>query len=382
MLIPDIAKRFLFVMVFAAPILVLATKPNLDGRTLYSVEVGDSKLWDVSGNQIQTFDLDDLTLRLDYTLSVDVLGKISGRGTAEIKNKASQTWPEGEEISLQPDLLITGSLKKSGSVVRLTLKFKLSGAGFHQLQKADCVGTLNATAEWSANADDVELCLGEISGSFSTKTRGTSRSFKRQFKEEQFIFKLDEDMDGTWEVRLNKIETDAKNKIKGDGFVKLSDDREFKFSVTGNYSTNTDLATFTLTGSKAMTNAGVKLTIVGTCSGDFVAIQKLGGQILGQTIAKPKLSGNFAPANLSGRKLYMEPGPDVYAFAASGNRCVIQSVRPIEAEFEYVYTTTNKATLVVKDLSRTFTNSFTLHYNSPESGVVKKGSEINSFYQR
>ena len=231
----------------------------------YTVEFdGNVSLWDISGTYSE--DLGGLTV--DYTLSVDPAGKITGYGAANYAGSYG--------LGIDTTFHVTGTVSTAGSVTRVTLNMTLKGAG--QFQGS----TINFSSSIRENLEiDTEgfAMVGTTSGNVSLSVRGMG-NFGEKIPPTEVSLDLPYDMDGTWDLTLNA--TGSGPKITGTGQIILSNGSVHGFTIAGTYAARTDLAKIALKGMFA--NKSLAANLVANFSQAGMNVRSLKGKALGQTI--------------------------------------------------------------------------------------------------
>jgi len=231
----------------------------------YTVEFdGNVPLWDISG----TYSEDIGGLTVDYTLSVDPSGKITGHGSANYAGTYG--------IGIDTTFNFTGTVSTAGSVTRVTLNMTMKGSG--QFQGS----TINFSASIKENMEidaDASTMVGTTSGNVALSVRGLG-NFGEKIPATDVSLDLPYDMDGTWDLTLNA--TGSGSKITGTGQITLSNGSVYGFTLTGTYATRTDLSKVAMKGTLA--NKTMSANIVANFSKAGMNVKSLKGKALGQTI--------------------------------------------------------------------------------------------------
>ncbi|MBI4523404.1 MAG: hypothetical protein HY695_06275 [Deltaproteobacteria bacterium] len=214
-------------------------------------------VWDVSGSYHE----EDPGISMDFTISQDNKGKITGLGSAS-----------GSEdgISVNLNFTIVGSIKSVGAVTRTTLNMKFVGTATDGFQ----VLTANGNLALIFNIDTTNaLLVGTMKGKVCVKRLGCESIH------ESALFDLPPGEDGTWDLVLDVQSTDGK-KLTGAASAVLSNGRTVPLALSGQYISKTDLAKLSLKGS------GGTLTLQANAASGQIFIQKLKAKILGQTVTQ------------------------------------------------------------------------------------------------
>jgi len=230
----------------------------------YTVQFdGNVSIWDVSGSY--TEDIGGLTI--DYTLSVDPAGKITGYGSANVSEYG---------VGMDLNFNFSGTIKSSGSVTRITLSMTAKGSGSYDVYKFTFSASLKETMEI-----DTEACTmtGTVSGSVSVSVQGIGKQ-SQKIPTTDMTLDLPVDMDGSWDLTVNTTTTGTK--VTGTGHITLSNGTTYGFTATGTYATKTDLAKLTLKGGP--TDKAMSANVTANFSSAGMNVKTLKGKALGQNI--------------------------------------------------------------------------------------------------
>ena len=230
----------------------------------YTVEFdGNVSIWDVSGSYSE--DIGGLTI--DYTLSVDPSGKITGYGSANVSDYG---------VGANLDFNFSGTVKSSGSVTRVTLNMTAKGSGTYDVHTLSFRASMKETME----VDTVACAMtGTVSGNVSVSVQGMGKQ-SQKIPTTDLTLDLPVDMDGSWDLTVNT--TTNGTKVTGTGQLTLSNGTTYGFSVTGSYATKTDLAKLTLKGGTA--NKAMSANVTANFSSAGMNVKMLKGKALGQNI--------------------------------------------------------------------------------------------------
>jgi hypothetical protein len=230
----------------------------------YTMEFdGNVTLWDVSGSY--TEDIGGISI--DYTLSVDPAGKITGYGSAD--------YGGGYGINIDMTFKFSGTVKTVGAITRVSLSMTMKGSGTVQGY------TFGFTASIQENMEidtDAYTMVGTTSGKITLSVRG--RKASQAIPKTEITLELPYDMDGSWDLSLNV--TPNKTKLAGTGRITLSNGTVYDFNVSGTYTLKTDLSNIAMKGAPA--NKAMTANIVANCGNLQMNVKTLKGKALGQTI--------------------------------------------------------------------------------------------------
>ena len=181
---------------------------------------GDLAVWDVTGSYDEY--VGDFHMVLDVAMDED--GKIEGAGYADANIYGYQ---------IHMDFTISGSVKTSGAITKVTLKMRYTGT----LDGYNFKGTATVKAEIDANS---QTLTGSIK--ITVKAGGYRESIR-----EACDFDLDATMTGAWTLETDTNDVDGKNFV-GTGTVTLSNGDTYQFTVSGKYNIKKDLSKITVRG--------------------------------------------------------------------------------------------------------------------------------------
>lgn len=232
----------------------------------YTMEFdGNVTLWDVSGSYSE----DIGGISVDYTLSVDPAGKITGYGSANYYG--------GYGIDIDMNFNFTGTVKTIGAITRVSMTMTMKGKGAVQGYTFSFSASIKEALEIDADAQNM---VGTTSGKISVSVKGVGGASQVIPKTEVTI-DLPYDMDGSWDLGVNV--TANKTKLTGTGRITLSNGSVYDFSVNGTYTPKTDVSKLTLKGMPA--NKAMNASIVANCGNSQMNVKTLKVKALGQTIA-------------------------------------------------------------------------------------------------
>jgi hypothetical protein len=196
----------------------------------YTMEFADTtSLWDVSG----TYSQDIGGLAVDYTLSVDPGGKITGYGSAN--------YSLGYYGSIYIDFDFAGTCKSSGGVTRVSMSWKMSGTG------SISGYAFNFSASIKSNFEiDQAACtmVGTMSGKITASVSGYSQSVP--IPTTTIVLYLPADMIGSWDLNMDL--STVGNKTTGTGKVTLSNGSVYDMTASGSYKASTNRTKLTFKG--------------------------------------------------------------------------------------------------------------------------------------
>jgi hypothetical protein len=230
----------------------------------YSMEFdGSVSLWDISGTYSETID----GMAMDYTLSVDASGKVTGHGSASMDSGAG-------DIDMEFDL--SGMVKSSGSITRVELSMNIKGSGTIEGYEF----TLKMSMKEKMEIDtETFTMIGTVSGKMSISVKGMGSESMR-IDPTDIEMELPFDMDGSWTMNVDV--TPNGTKIAGTGQIILSNGTTYGFSISGSYKAKTDLSKIQLKGTG--TNKSISLKAEAKCEGPSMDLENLKGKALGQKL--------------------------------------------------------------------------------------------------
>jgi hypothetical protein len=223
---------------------------NFDGQPYMGV-------WDVSGTYSgELFDLD-----VDYTVTLDTGGKITGTGDV-----TGTLYIEKYDVDVDVEMTcnITGSVSQKNGVCLVKLNIKGRGTASFE------GGTYNASASETITAE-IDPESKEISG--TVKAKASSKGYSESGTDSFLVPLPDADMNGTSTLTINYS---GDKKLSGDGTLLISNGDSYDFIAKGSYNAKKDESSLTLKGGKNT------LTIkIDGASGE---IKSLTGKVLGQQL--------------------------------------------------------------------------------------------------
>jgi len=231
----------------------------------YTVEFdGNVTLWDLSG----TYSEDIGGLAVDYTLSVDPTGKITGYGSANYDGSYG--------IGVDTTFNLTGTVSTAGSVTRVTLNMTMKGSGQFNGSAINFSASLRENMEIDTEAASM---VGTASGNVSLSVKGLG-TFGEKIPATDVSLDLPYDMDGTWDLTLNPVTSGSK--VTGTSQIILSNGSVFGFTISGTYAARTDLSKIAMKGEPS--NKAMSANVVANFSKAGMNVKSLKGKTLGQTI--------------------------------------------------------------------------------------------------
>ena len=257
-------QKIIFAMVAVLAALWSVARADIASGS-YTVEFdGNVSLWDISGTYSE--DIDGLTV--DYTLSVDPSGKITGYGSANYAGNYG--------IGIDTTFNLSGTVTTAGSVTRVTLNMTMKGSGQFQGSTINFGASLKESMEIDADASTL---VGTTSGNVSLSVSGLG-SFGEKIPATDVTLDLPSDMDGTWDLTLNATTGGAK--VTGTGQIVLSNGSVYGFTLTGTYAFRTGLSKVTMKGLPA--DKTITANLVADFSKAGMNVKSLKGKALGQTL--------------------------------------------------------------------------------------------------
>jgi hypothetical protein len=219
-------------------------------------------LWDVSG----TYDESLSDIQVNYTLNMDADGKITGDGTF--------SFVDGPD-NLNGTFTVTGTVKSSGGVGRVTLNLLLNGTG--TLSGYPVIATAKASEKLEIDPVGGEM-IGTSGGSVKVTIPSLGRSQSVSIPRSVETVDLPPEVDGAWNLVLNPVQVGTS--YTGTAQLQLSNGKVFDLNLTGAYSAKKDTSKLSLKGLvKSMS-----LSLVTSTTGAAMDIQSLKGSALGQKV--------------------------------------------------------------------------------------------------
>jgi len=215
-------------------------------------------IWDISGSYSGPIDVQGITLNLDYVISQDTSGKITGTGTADAIYGSA-------DIDIPFD--VKGSVGQKNGNACVNLSFKGNGP-------ADVEGeTVKFTFSEQLRGGIIDPCSNEISG--EAKVRLSARGVSAR---ETILFTepLPDDMDGSATLSISCAPSGKR--LLGTGELTLSNDETYNFGVKGTYNVRKDESSLTLKGDARGNSLKMKI------DGSDGRIKSLNGKVLGQVL--------------------------------------------------------------------------------------------------
>ena len=249
-----------------AAVMALASMARADiGAGSYVVEFdGNVTLWDISG----TYSEDLGGLAVDYTLSVDPSGKITGYGSA--------SYAAGYGIGFDTTFNLTGTVTTAGSVTRVVLNMSLKGTGQYSGSTIHFGASIRENLEIDREAATL---IGTASGNISLSVAGFG-SLGQKIPTTEIALDLPADMDGSWDLTVDVHPNGTK--LTGTGQITLSNGSVYGFTLTGTYAARTDLSKITIKGLPS--NKSLAANLVAQFSQAGMNVTSLKGKALGQAL--------------------------------------------------------------------------------------------------
>ncbi len=229
----------------------LAQTDTISRDTHFKGDLG-LDLWDVSGSYSESMGGVDM----DFILSMDGQGKITGSGTASVP-----------EYGMDMNFRFTGTVKKSGTLTRVALNLKAKGTILVEGR------SYGYTASGKANfvIDPQERVMtGEMK--ITVSAGGHSESAKTQE-----TWALPPGMDGGWDLSMTG--TAVGSSLIGTGKIALATGKEYTLNLKGKASPKTGLYNAKFTGLGEA--KGSSITVIADRA---LAIKSLSGKVCGQSI--------------------------------------------------------------------------------------------------
>jgi hypothetical protein len=249
-----IVKRiFLLWLLVLVPASLRAEAPAGHYENQFTAQPG---LWDISGSYSDSG-------QDNITIVQDDKGKLTGQVSL------SQT--DGS-FSITMAGPVTGSIKTTGGVPRVSVNMKLTGSA------SDGFTTVRVTmnVQFALGIDPVNR---ELTGTFKTKVCVKARGAGCQSANGPQEFDLPDDADGTWHLVMDI--QNANGKLAGTASAVLSNGRTLPLSLKGQYSSKSDLTKLNLKG-----HAGT-VTVQANAVPGALLLQKMTAKLLGQTVKLP-----------------------------------------------------------------------------------------------
>jgi hypothetical protein len=253
-------------VVFAAFIALLPQ--SFHAQTIpgsYSFEFeGNASIWDVSGTQV----ISEGGIEMDFTYAVDAKGKITGYGHA---------YADMSGVEIDTGFAVTGTVTKSGSITRVTLKFKFQGSATASGRIYKFTATVSALG-------NVDTLYGELDCAMAMRITLAGHSYSEKV---DVSFTLDPGVDGSWVMDLNDLSL-SRTRIAGTGTIYISGGQEFTFTLSGTYAAKTGKANLSLKGLDAAkgTSFTLKTVVDGPPCCSSLALQSMSGKLMGQTVKR------------------------------------------------------------------------------------------------
>jgi hypothetical protein len=248
-----VKRTFLLGLLFLFPGSVLAEAPSGHYQNQFTAQPG---LWDISGSYSDTAN-DNITIVQDDK------GKITGQASLSESDGVTTLTMTGP---------VTGSIKTTGGVPRVSVTMKLSGTASQ--------GTLSVRVTANVQfALGIDPANGELTGTFKTKICVKARGGGCQSGTGPQQFDLPDDMDGTWDL-VSDIQN-TNNKLTGSAAAALSNGRTLPLTLKGQYASKNDLTNLNLKGS-----AGT-VTIQANAVPAALVLKKMTAKLLGQIVMVP-----------------------------------------------------------------------------------------------
>ena len=223
-------------------------------------------LWDFSGSYTDDFG----NVPLEYTISMDPGGKLTGTGTGTFEDGADH---------LDFTVSLTGATKTAGKVVRISLNIKMVGSG----QVEGYNATFSATAKENFELDPINLQLiGTARGKATVAVVGLGKR-SAAIPSTDVEVAVPSGMTGTWDLTLD-VSTN-KTAYSGDAAVQLSSGRSFPLLVKGSYASKSDASKLVLKGTGL--SSAISLALSASVTNAQMTLHKLNGIALGQTLKAP-----------------------------------------------------------------------------------------------
>jgi hypothetical protein len=228
------------------------------------------KLWDLSGTYNSTNEDQGQTETETMVLTMDARGVITGSGHFDIVDPANGT--------LQSDFTAAGKVTSAGGVVRVHLVF-VANSGTGQIQGQDITfkAKLNDTFELD---DSSRALVGTTTGKIKVTVPATGKTGSKTIHSTPAIENLPDEVDGAWGVSLTAAPTG--NKYSGASTLQLSNGKTFDLTVSGTYSTTTDLSKISLKSTDK--TAPMILHLVEENLSNTLSIHSINGKALGQKL--------------------------------------------------------------------------------------------------
>jgi len=232
---------------------------NGSGDIIYSFD-GLLYIWDISGSYSNSL-YSSIVFNLDYTLTQDTAGKITGFGYTQ----ASVDTDYGT-ADIDVAFAVTGSVSQKNGTSSVKLSFK--GKGTISLQGQ------SVKANWSSTVKAViDPAASEMTGEAKVRLSASGASASETVS---FTQKLPDDMDGSATLSISCAPSGRM--LLGTGELTLSNDETHNFGVKGTYNVRKDESSLTLKGDARGNSLKMKI------DGSDGRIKSLNGKVLGQVL--------------------------------------------------------------------------------------------------
>lgn len=263
-------RTFAFSLIAAMTAMISMARAEVASGTYTMDFANTTALWDVSGTY--SANVDGLTI--DYTMSVDPGGKITGKGSADYRMSGIG--------GINSDFTFTGTVKSSGNVTRVTMNWKMSGTGTLSGQPFKFGTNLKVNLE----IDHSQLVMvGTVGGKITVSAAGVG-NYSETIPPTTMELDLPDKMDGTW--KLGMVLATVASKTSGTGTIILSNGSKHYMTATGSYKPTTNRTKLTFKGlptNRAM-SATTEATFFPASPGyeKGVRCESLKGKALGQSL--------------------------------------------------------------------------------------------------
>jgi hypothetical protein len=224
---------------------------------------GDITLWDISGTYSESLD----NIKMEFTINMDSSGKFTGAGSFSYDD-----WSN----NLDGDFTISGSVKSSGNVVRVSMTMLINGSGYVQGYDVIFSAKMNESLEIDGATQQL---IGTVSGSIKVQIPSLGKKGSTSIPRSQAVTPLPNNVDGTWTLSMNVVPNGTK--YTGTGLVELSNGKSIDLNLTGSYSGKKDTSTIAL---KTVSPGSFNLKLLTCCTNLQMDIQSMKGTALGQKL--------------------------------------------------------------------------------------------------
>lgn len=261
-------KKISYTAITAALLLCFTCPPATAAPLFGNYEMdfeGPLSVYDFSGSYKEDVD----SISMNYTINCDTYGRLIGTGTFSADEFGG---------AMSGNIQLAGTVKSSGDVVRMNLTFELNGTFINGGYSGPVEGKIRINTE----LDTVASALtGTASGSVSVTIPGLGKE-KKSIPKSPFLMEVPKSLDGEWEMLLNGIRVDLKNRVTGTARVDIDGGKTLNYLVSGKYAPNTDLTELKLVRAPGTAANPVNLSLTDVVG--QVLVKELKADLLGQKL--------------------------------------------------------------------------------------------------